>query len=76
MDKKGGDGWRFWGERERDKDAPTALLSMISWAFTLAAEDMAGVTLEAKNRRRNEIVGGDGSLLRGRLVIGGSGKGR
>lgn len=48
-------GWiKKWGE----EDAPTALLSMISWALTLAAEDMAGVTLEAKIRRRNEMVGG------------------
>lgn len=30
---------------------------MISCALAFAAEDMAGVTLEAKSRRKNEMVG-------------------
>lgn len=35
---------------------PTALSLMIPCALVLAAADIAGLTPEAKNRRRNEIL--------------------
>lgn len=36
---------------------PTALSSMMPWALVLAADMAAGLMLEPKNLRRNEMVG-------------------
>lgn len=36
---------------------PTAFSSMMLWALVFAADMAAGFTLEAKNLRRNEMVG-------------------
>ncbi len=36
---------------------PTALSSIIPWALVLAADMAAGLTLEPKNLRRNEMLG-------------------
>lgn len=44
-----------WGRREH---IPTALSSMIFWAFVFAAAMVAGFALEAKSFRRKEMVGG------------------
>lgn len=53
------------------KYIPTALLSMMPWALVLAAADMAGDwTLEAKKRRRKEMVGVWGVGLVAVLVLG------
>lgn len=49
-----GDDVRKRGMFEDRSGLPTALLSMIDWTFALAAED---ILLDAKNRRRNEMVG-------------------
>ena len=56
-------GWKRGRERggERGKkriEVPTGFSLMMPSAFTFAAADMAGETLEAgKKRRRNEMVG-------------------
>lgn len=58
---------RFWSlQRER---IPTAFSLMIPCALVLAAADIAKLTPEAKNRRRNEMwaVGVDGGLDESRI---------
>lgn len=44
-----------FGSSRRER-IPTAFSSMIPSALDLAAADIAGLTFEAKNRRRNEML--------------------
>ena len=47
-------GWEDW-------NIPTALSSMMPWALVFAADMAAGLTLEPKILRRNEMVGSGSS---------------
>ena len=48
---------------------PTAFSSMMLWALVFAADMAAGFTLEAKNLRRNEMLGDcTGDFIRNGLV--------
>ena len=43
--------------RWSSSNLPTALSSMMPWALVFAADMAPGLTLEAKNLRRNEMMG-------------------
>ena len=43
--------------RRRSSSLPTAFSSMMPWAFVFAADMAAGFAREAKNLRRNEMLG-------------------
>lgn len=45
------------GEERRGRNKPTGFSSIMDWALVRAADMAAGEALEAKKRRRNEMMG-------------------
>ncbi len=57
------------GRFEQGASIPTALSSMMPWALVFAADMAAGLILEPKNLRRNEMVGNEVFFFEGLFAV-------